>query len=92
MTGAVYNIAYSPKAIEDIAYFKNLGDASIKKKIDRLIKELESHPKTGTGKVEALRFDLTGFWSRRINAEHRILYKIDEDRMTILVYRLKGHY
>ena len=90
--GSSYTILYSPKAIEDIAYFKRYGDASVRKKIDKLVQELETHPKTGTGKVEALRFDLAGFWSRRINDEHRLLYQINEDEQTVLVYKMRGHY
>ena len=87
-----YTIRYSPKALEDISYFKKSGDLAVKKKITKLLKEIELHPKTGTGKVEPLRFELTGLWSRRINNEHRIVYDIDEKQMVVNVFRLKGHY
>ena len=87
-----YTIRYSPKALEDISYFKKSGDLAVKKKITKLLQEIELHPKTGTGKVEPLRFELTGLWSRRINNEHRIVYDIDEKQMVVNVFRLKGHY
>ena len=88
----LYTLTYSEQAIKDIAFFKKYGNESLRKKIDKLLKELEEHPSTGTGKVEQLRFDLTGFWSRRINNEHRIVYKIDENNKTVYIYRMKGHY
>ena len=87
-----YTIEYSPEAIKDIAYFKKLGDTAIQKKITKLIRELEQHPNTGTGKVEALRFDLSGYWSRRINSEHRIVYQINDVIKVVYVYKLRGHY
>ena len=71
---------------------KKLGNAALLKKIDKLLAELECHPATGTGQVEALRFDLTGYWSRRINSEHRILYDIQEDKKVVAIYKLRGHY
>jgi len=87
-----YSLSYSPKALEDIAFFKRLGDVAIIRKINKLLDELEQHPTTGTGQVEALRFDLAGFWSRRINKEHRIVYQVNEDAKIVYIYRLKGHY
>ena len=87
-----FQLKYSEEAIEDIGYFKKLGDKSIQKKIDRLLQELEEHPKTGSGQVEPLKYDLTGFWSRRINTEHRILYQIDEQKRIVYIFKMKGHY
>ena len=83
----LYTLAYSEQAIKDIAFFKKYGNESIRKKIDKLLKELEEHPSTGTGKVEQLRFDLTGFWSRRINDKDRLIYKIEDDDICILACR-----
>lgn len=89
---ATYELRFSDEAMEHIAYFKKLGDAAIKKKIDRLLSEMEEHPETGAGQPEQLKYNLTGFWSRRINLEHRILYQIDKTEMIVYVYKLKGHY
>ena len=80
----LYTLTYSEQAIKDIAFFKKYGNESIRKKIDKLLKELEEHPSTGTGKVEQLRFDLSGFWSRRINDKDRLIYKIEGDDICIL--------
>ena len=67
-----YNVAFSPRAQEDLAYFKKSGNIPLQKKITKLIKELEEHPTYGTGQCEALKYDLSGYWSRRIDDFHRI--------------------
>lgn len=53
---------------------------------------IEENPFTGIGKPEALKYDLSGFWSRRINREHRIVYKVYEEKKGIEIHSLKGHY
>lgn len=88
----LYRLKFSSEALDNIAYFKKLGDKSIQKKIDRLLQELEEHPQTGSGQVEQLRYDLTGFWSRRINSEHRLLYQIDDEKRIVYIFKMKGHY
>ncbi|MBR1877891.1 MAG: Txe/YoeB family addiction module toxin [Paludibacteraceae bacterium] len=87
-----YELRLSDEALEHIGYFKKLGDAAIKRKIDRLLQELEEHPANGSGQPEQLRYELTGFWSRRINLEHRILYQIDETAKVVYIFKMKGHY
>lgn len=77
-------------AKQDLRYFKRLGDQSLMRKISRLFMELAEHPETGTGKPEQLKGDLSEYWSRRINREHRIIYRIEED--TVFILSLKGHY
>lgn len=77
-------------AKQDLRYFKRLGDQSLMRKISRLFMELAEHPEIGTGKPEQLKGDLSGYWSRRINREHRIIYRIEED--TVFILSLKGHY
>lgn len=64
-----------------------LTDKSILKKINSLIKEIERLPYEGTGKPEQLRYNLLGWWSRRINLEHRLIYKIDDNQIIILQCR-----
>ncbi len=56
-----------------------------------LLQRLTRHPNTGTGKPEQLKHDLEGYWSRRINQKHRLVYKILDDT-TIRIYSAKGHY
>jgi toxin YoeB len=85
-------IIYSDEAKLDIAYWKKSGNKIIQKKIQQLISALEENPFEGIGKPEPLKYNLSGLWSRRINYEHRIVYKLLEDKQTIKIYSLKGHY
>ncbi|MDR7208482.1 Txe/YoeB family addiction module toxin [Flavobacterium piscis] len=63
-------------------------------KITALIEDIQLHPFEGIGKPEPLKYELSGKWSRRINQEHRIIYKVtEEDTIEILdILSLKGHY
>jgi toxin YoeB len=74
---------------EDYLYWQQ-SDKSILKKINALIKEIDRIPFEGTGKPEPLKHDLSGWWSRRINLEHRLIYKIDGD--AIVVLQCRYHY
>ncbi|WP_029289089.1 Txe/YoeB family addiction module toxin [Pedobacter sp. R20-19] len=66
------------------------GKNQVQKKISELIASILDTPFTGTGKPEALKYNWTGFWSRRINDEHRIVYQVLEDK--IIIVQLKYHY
>jgi toxin YoeB len=85
-------IAYSRDAQKDLEWWRLNGDESSKNKIKRLLQEISEHPKTGTGKPEALSHNLAGLWSRRINKKDRIIYQIFEDRILVLVLSLRNHY
>jgi toxin YoeB len=63
-------------------------------KITALIDDIQLHPFEGIGKPEPLKYQLSGKWSRRINHEHRIIYKVtEENTIEILdILSLKGHY
>ena len=65
-------------------------DRKILKKINLLIKDIQSHPFYGIGKPEPLKFNLTGFWSRHIDNEHRLVYKIVNNEL--LIYSCRYHY
>ncbi|HNT41616.1 MAG TPA: Txe/YoeB family addiction module toxin [Tenuifilaceae bacterium] len=67
-----------------------VDDRLILKKINELIKDIERHPYEGLGKPEPLRFDLAGFWSRRIDREHRLVYRVIDQE--ILIYSCRYHY
>ena len=82
-------LIFLDQAWEDYLYWQR-SDSSMLKKINTLIKEIERNPFTGTGKPEALKYNLLGCWSRRINMEHRIVYKVDNDALVILQCRF--HY
>ena len=61
-------------------------------KLIELIEELRIHPRTGTGKPKLLSGDKPGLWSRRISDKHRLVYKIEDDKIIILVLSVYGHY
>jgi toxin YoeB len=79
-------IVFLDQAWEDYLYWQNTDKAMVKK-INALIKETERMPFEGSGKPEPLKHNLAGWWSRRINLEHRIVYKIDNDAVVILQCR-----
>lgn len=85
-----YEISLGPLALEHISSLKKAGDQVVLKKISGLIDELSEHPFTGTGKPEALKHNLAGLWSRRINREHRLIYRVEES--TVYIQSVKGHY
>jgi toxin YoeB len=60
------------------------------KKLSVLLEELTEHPFEGAGKPELLKYDFAGYWSRRVNREHRIVYEVTED--IVFVLSAKGHY
>jgi len=87
-------IIFSPKAVEDLSYWKKSGNKIIQKKIQQLILAIQENPFEGIGKPEPLKYDLSGAWSRRINQEHRIIYEIRDDNTIVVleILSLRGHY
>jgi len=85
-------IIFSPQAEDDRTYWKKSGNKQIMKKISALLADMELHPFTGLGKPEALRENLSGYWSRRINAEHRIIYSVHDKVIEIYVLSMRYHY
>ena len=62
----MYRIKFSEVADEDVAYWKKSGQKAVMARISRLLEDIQQHPLTGLGKPEALRFNLSGMYSRRI--------------------------
>ncbi|WP_293670676.1 Txe/YoeB family addiction module toxin [uncultured Parabacteroides sp.] len=85
-------IIFSPQALEDIEYWKKSGNKAIMNKITALLIDIQAHPFSGIGKPEALKYDLTGYWSRRINSEHRIVYSVHNDMIEIHILSMRYHY
>ncbi|MFD2284824.1 Txe/YoeB family addiction module toxin [Pedobacter petrophilus] len=77
-------------AVQDLDYFKKSGNKSILKKIRALLESIQESPYTGIGKPEALKYEQSGNWSRRISQEHRLIYEVKSE--LIIVHSLKGHY
>jgi len=82
-------ITFSSHAWEDYTTWL-IEDRKMLSKINQLIKDIQRTPFEGIGKPEALKYDLAGFWSRRIDREHRLVYKIDHD--TIIIISCRYHY
>ena len=85
-----YILLFSRKTEEDLLFHKKSGNKAVLKKIIAFLEEIVEHPYSGTGKPEALKYDLNGKWSRRINSEHRLIYEVLED--VILLHSARGHY
>jgi len=82
-------LIFSEHAWDDYLYWQHTNK-KIVKRINSLLKEIKRTPFEGTGKPEPLRHALSGYWSRRINDEHRLVYKPLDD--AILIAQLRYHY
>ena len=80
---------FADEAWEDYRYWQK-QDRRMVDRINKLIRETQREPFTGVGKPEPLKHALAGYWSRRINEEHRIVYKIEGD--ALLLAQLRYHY
>lgn len=80
------------QAQKDREYWKESGNNAIMNRITALLKDIVEHPYTGIGKPEPLKYDLAGKWSRRINSEHRLIYSVNEDIVTVYVFAMRYHY
>jgi toxin YoeB len=84
-------VKLTKKALEHLDFWKKSGNKAIQKKIQLLIEDIMKNPFEGIGKPEALKYNLQGTWSRKINEEHRIVYEIPDEGV-LLIHSLKGHY
>lgn len=82
-------LIFSEGAWEDYLYWQKT-DKKILFRINLLIKEICRTPDAGIGKPEPLKHALAGYWSRRINDEHRIVYKVEGE--SLLIAQLRYHY
>ena len=83
------SIRFDPDAWEDLLYWLG-ADQKMARRIIRLIVEVQRDPFTGIGKPEALKGELSGYWSRRIDDEHRLVYLADDKEVKIL--KARYHY
>lgn len=86
----IYVLQFSQKTEEDFIVHKKSGNKAVLKKIIALLGEIALHPFEGTGKPEQLKHQLTGYWSRRINQVHRIIYRVNEN--IVQISSVYGHY
>jgi len=83
------NLLFHANAWEDYQYWL-ATDKAMLRRLNTLIRDIQRAPFEGIGKPEALKADLSGYWSRRIDAEHRIVYRIDAD--AVIIVQCRGHY
>ena len=82
-------LIFSEHAWEDYLYWQRTDKKTLKK-INGLIKVIKKNKYQGIGKPEPLKHSLSGYWSRRITNEHRVVYKIQNDK--VLIAQLRYHY
>ncbi len=87
-----FRLKIEPNASLDIAKHKKSGNQSTIKRIAKILEELTQTPFDGIGKPEPLKYQLSGFWSREINKKDRIVYRVDENIVTVFVISAMGHY
>lgn len=80
-----YELVFTQEALDDIQKHKKSGNKPLLKKLEKLLVELRQHPSTGTGQVEILKHYKEETWSRRINDEHRLVYRIKDDMVVVLI-------
>ena len=83
-------VEFESRAKKEIAWFMKY-DKRLYEKTKQIIDDIKLHPYSGIGKPEALKFELSGFWSRRISKEHRLVYKI-EGNVIIVIASCRFHY
>ena len=82
------NLTFTPPAWDDYQWFVQ-HDRKLVKRINQLIRDILRSPFEGIGKPEALKGDLSGYWSRRINDEHRLVYSVKEDDVIFIACRYR---
>ena len=82
-------ITFTENAWEDYVYWQSIDKKTVKK-INELLKDIQRTPFSGIGKPEALKYDLSGYWSRRIDPVHRLVYQVVEKEL--LIYSCRFHY
>ncbi|MCF0043450.1 Txe/YoeB family addiction module toxin [Dyadobacter fanqingshengii] len=85
-----FKIKFTDLALHHLEFWHKSGQKAHIKRIERLIQSIRETPTSGIGKPELLRYNLAGKYSRRIDKEHRIIYKIEDQ--TVFIISMKGHY
>lgn len=81
-------LIFSENAWDDYLYWQKTDKQT--QRINQLISDIQRSPFAGVGKLELLKHALSGYWSRRINSEHRIVYRTDND--SVFIAQLRYHY
>ncbi len=81
-------VTFTENAWEEYVYWQSMDKKTLKK-INELIKDIKRNPFAGIGKTEALKYNLKGYWSRRIDLEHCLVYLVVENELQILACRFQ---
>lgn len=87
----MYTIRFTLDAQKQLAVLARKSP-QVMKKLTALLEELREHPRSGTGQIEQLKHYEVETWSRRLNREHRLVYRINDDIVEVLVISVFGHY
>jgi toxin YoeB len=88
----IYKVIITDKAQKGIDKHLHAGNKQLVRKIDTLLTELALHPRRGTGQPERMRYEKEERWSRRIDHKHRLLYRIEDDKLIVTAISAYGHY
>jgi toxin YoeB len=81
-------ISFEDAAWDDYLYWQQTDKAMLRR-VNLLIRDIQRDPFAGIGKPEPLKFNFSGYWSRRIDDEHRVVYKVTDEE--IIIARSRGH-
>lgn len=84
-------VVWYDEALTQLEFWKHTNK-KMTKRIHLLIDSIMSTPCIGIGKPEPLKYELSGFWSRRIDQEHRLVYSFNKETKIIIIESCKGHY
>jgi len=87
-----YSIDISPESQKELRLHYISGDKTTLKRIERIFSELSDHPYHGIGKPEALKYQLSGYWSTELNKKDRLIYRVDETAKSVFIVSAIGHY
>ncbi len=86
-----YTLVISSKARKEIQLHYKSGNKTVIRRIEQIFLELSNTPYQGAGNPESLKYNLAGYWSRRINKKDRIIYMVYENKVLVLVVSAIGH-
>ena len=87
-----YFVDFDSIARKDLQAHYKSGNKTTIKKIEKILFELSETPFEGIGNPEPLKYEYSGYWSRRINQKDRIIYRVDEEIVTVIILSAMGHY
>ena len=87
-----YFVVLTETTVQQLAKLHKSGDKILIRRIERIFDELSEHPFEGIGKPEQLKYEFSGLWSRRLDKKNRLVYSVTEEKVTVFVLSVKGHY